>query len=54
MKLTKRGRRVRALVIALALLAIVYVRIGLEPIYSDCKQTFEGEVCTLIGYERGK
>lgn len=54
MKLTRRGRRVRALAIALALLAIVYVKVGMDPIYSECKQTTEGEVCTLIGYERGR
>lgn len=54
MKLTRRGRRARALAIALLLLGIVYVRIGMDPIYSECKQTIEGEVCTLIGYERGR
>jgi hypothetical protein len=54
MKLTRRGRRARALAIALLLLGIVYVKVGMDPIYSECRQTIEGEVCTLIGYERGR
>lgn len=49
MKLTKRGKRVRALLIALAIFAYVTVLIS-EPIYGDCEQTHLGWTCKLQSY----
>lgn len=47
MKLTRRGKLVAALLVA----ALAYLWMNVEPIYGDCRQTIEGEVCDLIGYE---
>jgi hypothetical protein len=47
MKLTERGK----LVAGLAIAALAYLWLNVEPVYGDCRQTVEGEVCDLIGYE---
>ena len=47
MKLTRRGKLVAALLVA----ALGYLWLNVEPVYGDCRQTIEGEVCDLIGYE---
>lgn len=47
MRLTKRGKLVAALLVA----ALGYLWLNIEPVYGDCRQTIEGEVCNLIGYE---
>jgi hypothetical protein len=47
MRLTRRGKLVAALLVA----ALAYLWMNVEPIYGDCRQTIEGEVCILQGYE---
>jgi hypothetical protein len=41
----------KRVIAGLAIAALAYLWLNVEPVYGDCRQTIEGEVCDLIGYE---
>lgn len=52
MKLTKRGKRLRALLIIAPLLWAVWFFSTHHRVLVNCHPTIEGRVCDLGGYER--
>ncbi len=41
----------KKIIAALAIAALAYLWSNVEPIYGDCHQSIDGEVCTLKGYQ---
>jgi hypothetical protein len=41
----------KKIIAALAIAALAYLWLNTEPIYGDCRQSIDGEVCTLKGYQ---
>lgn len=41
----------RRVIAALIVAALAYLWLNTERVYGNCRQTIEGEVCDLIGYD---